>query len=125
MENEERCIKRCLDSIINEFDEIIIIDSLSTDNTVEIIKNYFPNTKLVFENWINDFSFHRNKIINLSSTDWIYFIDADNIYDIKNKGKANRVAKLLNFLKIKCVVSPIIIEYNGHIYIQTLEDYFH
>lgn len=117
--NEERCIKRCLDSIINEFDEIIIIDSLSTDNTVEIIKNYFPNTKLVFENWINDFSFHRNKIINLSSTDWIYFIDADNIYDIKNKGKAKRVAKLLNFLKIKCVVSPIIIEHNGHIYTDT------
>ncbi|MEK4419077.1 SunS family peptide S-glycosyltransferase [Bacillus cereus] len=117
--NEERCIKRCLNSIINEFDEIIIIDSLSTDNTVGIIKQHFPNTKLIFENWINDFSFHRNKIINLASTDWIYFIDADNTYDIKNKGKAKRIAKLLDFLKIKCVVSPIITEHNGHIYTDT------
>ncbi|WP_088013374.1 SunS family peptide S-glycosyltransferase [Gottfriedia acidiceleris] len=117
--NEERCIKRCLESVIDEFDKIIIIDSLSTDNTIDIIKHYFPSVEILSENWINDFSFHRNKVIEHASSDWIYFIDADNIYDIKNQGKAKRIAKLIDFLKIKCVVSPMIIEHNGHIYTET------
>lgn len=59
--------------------------------------------------------FHRNKIIENATSDWIYFIDADNIYLKENKGKIKRIAKVLDFLKINCVVSPKIIEHDGSI----------
>jgi len=111
--NEERCIKRCLESVVNEFDEIIVLDSVSEDNTVKIIKENFNDVKVYVEPWKNDFSFHRNKIINLATCDWIYFIDADNYYDSKNKGKAMRIAKVMDFLKIEGVVSPTVIEHDN------------
>lgn len=113
--NEERCIKRCLDSVINEFDEVIVLDSISEDKTVNIIKQYFPSVRLYFQPWINDFSFHRNKIIEHANSDWIYFIDADNYYSENSKGKAKRIAKLMDFLKIECIISPLICEHNGYI----------
>jgi SunS family peptide S-glycosyltransferase len=115
--NEERCIYRCLNSIVGEFDEIILLDSFSTDNTVKIVKENFPEVKIFFEPWINDFSHHRNQIIKHASTQWVYFIDADNWYDTENKGKAKRIAKLIEFLNIKCLISPLIHEHNGNIQI--------
>ena len=36
--NEERCIERCINSIYNKFDEIIILDSQSSDKTIDIVK---------------------------------------------------------------------------------------
>ncbi|MDR5041910.1 SunS family peptide S-glycosyltransferase [Bacillus thuringiensis] len=117
--NEERCIQRCLKSVINEFDNTIILDSVSTDNTINIIKDHFPSVKILSQTWKNDFSHHRNIIINHSNDDWIYFIDADNIYNKDNKGKAKKIAKMINFLQIRCVISPMIHEHNGHIYIDT------
>ncbi|MGE7868008.1 SunS family peptide S-glycosyltransferase [Bacillus paramycoides] len=114
--NEERCIKRCLENLTEEFNEVIVLDSYSTDATVKIINENFSTVKVFFEPWIEDFSFHRNKIIELASSDWIYFIDADNWYDPDNKGKIRRIAKLINFLNIKCIVSPMICEHDGHVY---------
>lgn len=114
--NEERCIKRCLENITDEFNEVIVLDSYSTDATVRIINENFSSVKVFFKPWIEDFSFHRNKIIEFASSDWIYFIDADNWYDADNKGKIRRIAKLINFLNIKCVISPMICEHDGHIY---------
>ncbi|WP_141112691.1 glycosyltransferase [Clostridium botulinum] len=35
--NESCCIQRCISSIYNEFDEIILLDSISTDNTLNIV----------------------------------------------------------------------------------------
>lgn len=111
--NEEHCIKRCLSSIYNEFDEIIVLDSISTDNTLNIIHSNFPQVKTLSQPWKNDFSHHRNIVINNASSDWIFFIDADNVYLDKNKGKAKRIAKLIDFLEIECVLSPMICEHNN------------
>ncbi|KAA2392128.1 SunS family peptide S-glycosyltransferase [Bacillus cereus] len=113
--NEERCIKRCLDSLGNQFDEILVLDSHSTDNTTKIINRYFPMVKVVYEPWIDDFSFHRNKLISLTSSEWIYYIDADN-YCVDSTNKFKRVAKLIQFLSIDCIISPMIKEHIGHVY---------
>lgn len=113
--NEERCIKRCISSLYNEFDEIILLDSMSTDNTLNIVNSNFPKVKILKESWKDDFSYNRNIIINNASSDWIYFIDADNIYSNENKGKAKRIAKLITFFEIDCVISPIIYEHNNTI----------
>ncbi|RSL29001.1 SunS family peptide S-glycosyltransferase [Salibacterium salarium] len=114
--NEERFIERCLESVHREFDEFILLDSYSSDRTVTIVNNKFPEIKIYFEKWVEDFSHHRNKIINIANGDWIYFIDADNYYDKNNYGKAHRVAKLLTYLGIDdTVLSPLTHEHNGHI----------
>lgn len=76
--NEERCIQRCINSLDNFFDEIIIVDTGSTDKTIEKIKELKNNKiKLYFYTWQNDFSKARNFAIRKSTCQWIIFIDAD------------------------------------------------
>jgi SunS family peptide S-glycosyltransferase len=112
--NEERCIKRCLQSVCGKFDQIIILDSESTDNTIDIVESNFPSVQIYSEKWEKDFSHHRNKLIELSEMEWIYFLDADNVY-LDTQDSARRVAKLIEYLEISCVINPIIHENNGHI----------
>ena len=79
VKDEEIHIKRCLDSIkplINRDDvELIIVDTGSTDNTVEICKQY--TNKLYFKNWFNDFSGMRNISISYATGKWLFMLDAD------------------------------------------------
>ncbi|KAE8557746.1 glycosyltransferase, partial [Paenibacillus polymyxa] len=114
--NEERCVDRCLKSVYNIFDEIIVLDSYSTDRTVELINESYPKVKVYQEKWRDDFSFHRNRIMQLATKDWIFFIDADNWLENKETNSIPRIAKLIEFLNIECVVSPIIKESNNHIH---------
>lgn len=75
--NEERCIERCLNALSNFADEILILDTGSTDNTVKIIEEKFPEVKIFHDKWRKDFAYSRNILIDKSSNDWILSIDAD------------------------------------------------
>lgn len=75
--NEERCIERSLSALSTFADEILVLDTGSTDNTVQIIEEKFPNVKLYKDKWRKDFAYSRNILINKSSNDWILSIDAD------------------------------------------------
>jgi len=72
--NEEKNIGRCLASL-SFVDEIVIIDSGSTDNTLNIVKT-FPKVTLVETKW---FGFVETKKIGVAKAkhDWILWIDAD------------------------------------------------
>lgn len=74
--NEERHIKSLLENI-DFADEIIVIDSFSTDKTVEIIKQ-FNDVKLIQNQFIN-YTSQRNFAIDQAKNNWILFIDADEI----------------------------------------------
>jgi glycosyltransferase involved in cell wall biosynthesis len=74
--NEERYIKSLLEDI-DFADEIIVIDSYSTDKTVEIT-NSFTNVKLIQNQFIN-YTSQRNFALDHAKNDWILFIDADEI----------------------------------------------
>ena len=52
--NEEKVIRRCLDSL-KDFDEIIILDTGSTDRTLELCKHY-RRVKIYYDVWDDDFS---------------------------------------------------------------------
>lgn len=73
--NEERHLNRCLSSVMEIANEIIIVDSGSTDDTLKIAKNY--EAKIERIDWINDYSFARNVAIDAASEPWILFLDAD------------------------------------------------
>jgi glycosyltransferase involved in cell wall biosynthesis len=80
VKNEEKNIERCLASALPLFDEIVIVDTGSTDRTLELITGY-PNEKIkVFEyKWDNDFSKARNYSLSKATKDWIFVLDADEV----------------------------------------------
>ncbi|WP_169908085.1 glycosyltransferase family 2 protein [Metabacillus halosaccharovorans] len=76
VKNEENHIKKCLDSVENFVDEIVIVDTGSTDNTVSIIKQY-QGVNLFYFEWCDDFSAARNFAISKTSGNYILMLDAD------------------------------------------------
>jgi len=74
--NEEKNIIRCLNSIKNLTNNVLIVDSNSTDNTVELIKNEGYNP--IQRNWKNH-SDQRNFVIQSCKTKWLFFLDADEV----------------------------------------------
>ena len=73
--NESAHLVNCLESVKNKVEEMIIVDTGSTDDTVSIAQRYTPNV-YTFP-WHNDFSAARNFAIKRASGDWILALDAD------------------------------------------------
>ncbi|WP_311080308.1 glycosyltransferase [Paenibacillus polymyxa] len=79
VKNEEQYLRRCLDSVKHKVNQIIIVDTGSTDATVDIGKEY---TKEIYNfTWINDFSAARNEAIKYATSDYILIMDADEYLD--------------------------------------------
>jgi glycosyltransferase involved in cell wall biosynthesis len=72
--NEERNIQEVLECL-DFCDEIIIIDSFSTDKTVEIARK-FPKVKVI-QNAFEDFTKQRNMVLDAAKNDWVLFLDGD------------------------------------------------
>lgn len=75
MKNEEEHLARCLTSVKGVADEIIIVDTGSTDASVEIAESF--GATVLHEEWINDFAHHRNTGLEHATGDWILVLDAD------------------------------------------------
>lgn len=85
VKNEEDVIGRCLDCVSDLFDEIIIVDTGSEDNTMEIVKKYTKN--IYYFKWIEDFAEVRNYSFSKATKDYIMWLDADDIILDKDKEK--------------------------------------
>ena len=85
VKNEEDYLPQCLESISDIVDEIIIIDTGSTDRTVEIAKSY--GAKVYYFKWRNSFSEARNESLKYATKDWILILDADD--KLSNEYKEN------------------------------------
>lgn len=77
VKNEEDNLKKCLDAISKYEFEIVIVDTGSTDNTVEIARSY--TDKVYYYKWCNDFSSARNYSIEQATNDYVLVLDADEI----------------------------------------------
>ncbi|PPR26234.1 MAG: UDP-Glc:alpha-D-GlcNAc-diphosphoundecaprenol beta-1,3-glucosyltransferase WfgD [Alphaproteobacteria bacterium MarineAlpha9_Bin4] len=78
----ENTIKSVLEQSY-KVDEIIVVDNNSTDNTCELVKNKFPNVRLLRENQ-QGVSYARNTGINNAKNNWIAFLDSDDQW-LRNK----------------------------------------
>ena len=93
VKNEEKILRRCLHSIKGLMDEIIIVDTGSTDNTRKIAEQY---TEKVYDfEWIHDFSAARNFAFSKASCDYIYSADADEVVDKENYERFRQLKETL------------------------------
>ncbi len=74
VKNEAKNLDRCLTSIKDFADEIVVIDTGSSDNSIEICKRYGAR---IYEHPWEDFSVHRNQGFGYAEMDWQMWFDAD------------------------------------------------
>lgn len=77
VKNESRCLARCLSAAQPYVDEMIVVDTGSTDNTLEIAKSFGAKT-YSFE-WVDDFAAARNYALSKATHDWRLVLDADEV----------------------------------------------
>ena len=77
VKNEETTLARCLDSVVGIADEIIIVDTGSTDRTKEIAGRY---TDKIFDfPWVDDFAAARNFSFSKATMEYCMWLDASDI----------------------------------------------
>lgn len=85
VKNEERILARCLDSVKDLVDEIVIVDTGSADATRRIAQTY---TDRVYDfTWIDDFSAARNFAFSKATCEYIYSADADEVLSEENRAR--------------------------------------
>lgn len=90
--NEEKILARCLNCVRQFADEIVIVDTGSTDKTKAIASVF---TKNVYDfSWVNDFSKARNFSFEKASCDFIMWLDADDVVTNENIKKINELKKI-------------------------------
>lgn len=103
--NEEVNLPRCLESVKNVADEIVIVDTGSTDKTLDIAKSY--NAKIFQFKWINDFSAARNFALRNSTGNFILYLDADETLSNNSKEEVLKFAKSSEQIGCFCTVTSI------------------
>lgn len=94
VKDEESVLARCLESARNAVDEIIIVDTGSTDRSMEIAREF--GATVIEHAWTNDFAEARNVALEAATGDWILSLDADEVLtplagkDLKKVAKKSR-----------------------------------
>lgn len=103
VKNEEKYLERCLNSVRTLVDEIIIVDTGSSDKTIAIAKKF--TSKIYNYDWNNDFAAARNFSFSKAKHEYIMWLDADDVFPqnqlqlfLKMKENLNE-----NFIKIKYI----------------------
>ena len=73
--DEEHNLAECLAPVAGLFDEIVIVDTGSTDNTPAIAREFTPHVHEFA--WCDDFAAARNESLRHATGDWIFWLDAD------------------------------------------------
>jgi len=91
--NEEKKLPGCLESCAGLGNEIIVVDTGSTDRTKEVAAGM--GAKVFDFPWIDDFAAARNESIRHATGDWILWMDADERIDQGNREKLRALFELL------------------------------
>ncbi|MGN4670066.1 glycosyltransferase [Bacillus cereus group sp. MYBK234-1] len=94
VKNEEQTISRCLDSVEDIVDEIVIVDTGSTDTTKKIVARY--KAEIYDFKWIDDFSAARNFAFSKATKKYILWLDADDVIAEEDKKKFLQLKRTLD-----------------------------
>jgi glycosyltransferase involved in cell wall biosynthesis len=91
VKNEEENLARCLNSIRDVVDEIIIVDTGSIDGTIAIAKSF--GARVFNHPWEGSFSKARNYSLKYATCEWILILDADEEVDKKDAPRLKEITK--------------------------------
>jgi len=86
--NEEASLGRCLASVRDLVDEMVVVDTGSTDGTVAVAEAF--GARIGHFPWRDDFAAARNESLGLCSGDWVLLLDADETVDRADHGEIRR-----------------------------------
>jgi glycosyltransferase involved in cell wall biosynthesis len=100
--NEEAALPQCLNSVAGVVDEIVLLDTGSSDRTPEIARSF--GARVYDYKWCNDFSAARNEALKYVSGDWVLVLDADEVLVPEivpnlQQATANETYLLINLLR--------------------------
>lgn len=110
--NESLNIERCLESLKNAADEIIVADTGSTDDTIRIAESY--GARVFHYEWDNNFSNAKNYALDRATGDWIIFLDADEYLEQTARTKLPQVLRLIHPVKAHNAVRCRMIQTDGY-----------
>jgi glycosyltransferase involved in cell wall biosynthesis len=90
VKDEEAMLPRCLAAVADFVDELIVVDTGSTDRTVEIAESF--GARILHHEWDGDFSAARNVGLDAATGDWLMYLDAD---EVLVEGEGPRLRELL------------------------------
>jgi len=96
--NEEKCLPLILSDIQGLADELIVVDTGSTDQTIAIARKM--GAHVVSQAWTGDFSAARNRSVEEATSAWILWLDADDRIEAED---IKRLQSLKNSLQLNCV----------------------
>ncbi len=94
VKNEENNLPACLRSVAGLFDEIVVVDTGSTDRTREIAAEFGAR---VFDFvWVDDFAAARNAALARATSDYAFWLDADDVIDPPEREKLQALLESLS-----------------------------
>ncbi|WP_218080251.1 glycosyltransferase [Anthocerotibacter panamensis] len=100
--DEEELLSRCLKSVQGIVHEIIIVDTGSKDNTVQIAHSF--GAKVFNYTWCNDFAAARNFSISHASSEWILVLDADEMLTPKSQKSIQKIIIDNDCIGLVCIL---------------------
>ncbi|NEQ17165.1 MAG: glycosyltransferase family 2 protein, partial [Moorea sp. SIO3E2] len=75
VKDEEESLPQCLSSVKDVVDEMVVLDTGSTDRTIEVAQSY--GARVYQFEWCNDFAAARNQALKYVQGEWVLVLDAD------------------------------------------------
>jgi glycosyltransferase involved in cell wall biosynthesis len=89
--NEEAMLSGCLESVAGAVDEIVVVDTGSTDRTIEVALAH--GARVLEKPWTDDFSAARNAALEVATGDFVFFLDADERLEQAAMGVLRRLVR--------------------------------
>jgi glycosyltransferase involved in cell wall biosynthesis/Tfp pilus assembly protein PilF len=116
--NEEKFLAQCLGSVRGFADQIVVVDTGSTDRTIEIAKEHGAEVHTFA--WCDDFSAARNAALEHARGDWVLMLDADEELTAEGREALQREMRADNVLAYRLPIIDIGREEEGCSYVPRL-----
>ena len=98
--NSASDLKRCLESCASAFEEIVVVDTGSSDDTISVAKSF--GAKVYDFPWIDDFAAARNFSLSKATLPYVMWLDCDDVLHKEDTLKLIELKKNMESMEIMC-----------------------